>query len=109
MGALHRFNNSGKNTSVWTAEGAGVDPSGGKFIASCDEHGTLVNQRTERGAITSAQYPHNFCEECQDDLHRKAGGYSSSELADAWEKAYKNHHDTFSWDNPDHYANNAKY
>jgi len=30
---------------------------------------------------------------------------SIDELAEGMSKAYKNHHDTFSWDNPDHYLN----
>ena len=34
---------------------------------------------------------------------------SFAELAEAWSKAYKNHHDTFSWDNPDHYLNKRNY
>ena len=32
-----------------------------------------------------------------------------AEFAEAYSKAYKDHHDRFSWDNPDHYLNKAKY
>ncbi len=34
---------------------------------------------------------------------------SLQEAGEAMDKAYSSHHDTFSWDNPHHYANNLKY
>lgn len=69
MGALHRFVSNGKNTSVWTAEGAGVDVGRKKYIASCDDHGTFVGTNSVKDAIRVANATTNFCDDCRDELH----------------------------------------
>jgi hypothetical protein len=69
MAALHEFNSNGKPSSVWTAEDAGVDTGGSKYIACCDKHGTFAPSRSVKDAIRVANSTHNFCDECRDELH----------------------------------------
>lgn len=53
-----------KKARVTTAEDEGLDPSGGKWVAVCDEHNTLVNTRTRKQAESS--HTDDFCDECRD-------------------------------------------
>lgn len=72
MAVTHRFTPNGKRTSVWHGEGSGVDLGGAPWGASCDTHSSMVGNDTQRGAILSAQYPENFCDDCREETHAAA-------------------------------------
>lgn len=72
MAVTHRFKPRGVETSVWHGKGSNVDLGGEPWGSSCDTHGSLIGNSTQRGAILSAQYPENFCEDCREELHSQS-------------------------------------
>lgn len=56
---------SGGMGRVYDAEKAGYDSEGGKYVVTCDTHGTLINTDSLGDAKRTAAAPHNFCEECR--------------------------------------------
>lgn len=49
--------------SYGTAEEMGLDPDGGRWVVTCDEHHTCVNVDTKAIALTLHTY--EFCNECE--------------------------------------------
>jgi hypothetical protein len=50
---------------IYRAEEAGLDPSGGQWVTSCECHGTLCNHSSLPKARDSMKSP-DFCEACQE-------------------------------------------
>lgn len=48
------------------ADRQGLDPDGGAWVATCVDHGTLVNVPTKREGMTTAGV--DFCDGCRDAL-----------------------------------------
>jgi hypothetical protein len=58
-----KHRDTGTMVTVETAEDAGLDPDGGKWVTTCDNHGYLVNSETRALALRTS--PLDFCEPCQ--------------------------------------------
>lgn len=58
-----RNRQTGRPVTVCTAEDAGADPDGGKWVSICDDHGYLINSDTLELACLSK--PFDFCDACQ--------------------------------------------
>jgi hypothetical protein len=54
---------TGNQLSVGRAEAFGLDPEGQRWIASCDDHGTIVGCDTKAQAMSSTGL--DFCEDCR--------------------------------------------
>lgn len=48
---------------IYRASEAGLDPSGGPWVVSCEEHGVVCNHKNLPGARSSMKWP-GFCEAC---------------------------------------------
>lgn len=67
--------NVSKRTSVGKAVDMGLDPTDGKWVASCDLHSVFVINSSKRLADMSARNPAEWCDECREDA---AAGPSST-------------------------------
>lgn len=57
---------------VGTAEEMGLDPEGGKWVVTCEDHGTVVNVDTRAQALATSTM--EFCDECAgNDLEKWFG------------------------------------
>ena len=54
-------------TSVGKAIDLGVDPTEGKWIASCDRHNNLVGNSSKRLAEAAARVPEDWCDGCHEE------------------------------------------
>lgn len=59
---------------VGTAEELGMDPEGGKWVVTCEDHGTVVNVDTRAQALATATV--EFCDECAGNDSEKWFGAS---------------------------------
>lgn len=59
--------------SYGTAEEMGLDPDGGKWAVTCDEHHTVVNVDTK--AAASKTYTTEFCDECRGAYYVEGEGW----------------------------------
>jgi len=57
-------------TSVGKAVDMGLDPTDGKWIASCERHGTFVTNGSKRLADAAARNPAEWCDDCREDEER---------------------------------------
>jgi hypothetical protein len=48
----------------------GLDPTDGKWIASCERHGTFVTNGSKRLADAAARNPAEWCDDCREDEER---------------------------------------
>lgn len=64
-----RSKDNGGTGSVYNAEEAGYDTDGGKFVATCDVHDTLINVDTVGDAKFCAANTSNFCDDCRDAVY----------------------------------------
>jgi hypothetical protein len=58
---------TGTTIEVTTADAAGCDPSGGRWVTICAVHGAVVNSRTRALALSAGRWP-DFCWGCQERL-----------------------------------------
>ena len=56
---------TGTTVGIYKAEDAYLDPTGGKWVLICEEHGTYINVRTMKDALEWAAHPEEWCEVCQ--------------------------------------------
>jgi hypothetical protein len=49
--------------TVGTAQQMGLDPDGGKWVVTCDDHHTVVNVDTK--AVALGLHTNEFCDECE--------------------------------------------
>jgi hypothetical protein len=58
-----RRHHTGTVVNIYRAEEAGLDPDGGPYVASCEEHNRLCNFET-LGAARDHAVVADFCEPC---------------------------------------------
>lgn len=69
--AMQKARSTGTRVALYDAELADLDPSGGKWVTSCEDHGTVCNHETKRLAQASLPYPFNWCEKCAEIIAGK--------------------------------------
>lgn len=57
---------TGARITVGTAEEMELDPTDGKWVTVCEDHGLILNHRTRKLAEWHAADPIGWCEGCQE-------------------------------------------
>jgi hypothetical protein len=57
-------------TSIGKAVDMGLDPTGGKWVASCDRHHALIANNSKRSAESAARNPAEWCDDCREEEER---------------------------------------
>jgi hypothetical protein len=71
---------TGTTVGIYKAEDAYLDPTGGKWVLICEEHGTYINVRTMKDALEWAAHPEEWCEVCQSHEGRTFKDYGDGRL-----------------------------
>lgn len=61
---------TGATVTLYDAAQANLDDEDGKWATVCEDHGSIVNHRTWKTAISWLSHPEEWCEDCQKKAKR---------------------------------------